>query len=395
LRVLVGRSLGFVTANATDRGRLVQLSREAVAQARATPEDPYNDLPPHHPVTPVDGLYDEATAGAGVEETTRAAAEMLERIRSADRRVRVDSGSVRVSTSITALTSTTGVNLSQRETAATGYVFGMAVDGDDVASFDYDGDAVRRFDELENRLALTADRFVGKCLGGLGASKGRSFKGDVVLSPEAVGEFLVPNLVAAISADSIRKRKSRLVGKVGHEIASRSLTLVEDGTLRGGIASSGFDREGMPLERRVLMDRGVLTTYLYNHHEALAAGAGTRSTGNATGSASSLPAIGTAYLELLPGDVAMADITSGAQPVVWVGRFSGSSNAVTGEFSGVVKNGFLLENGRRRPIRETLIAGDLFDVLARVLAVSVERRWIEGDRLLPAVRIGGVSVTAG
>lgn len=91
----------------------------------------------------------------------------------------------------------------------------------------------------------------------------------------------------------------------------------------------------------------------------------------------------------------MSDMTSGDGPVVWVGRFSGSSNPVTGEFSGVVKNGFLFENGRKRPLRETLIAGDLFDVLGRVIAISAERRLIEGARLLPAIRVGGVSVTAG
>jgi PmbA protein len=270
----------------------------------------------------------------------------------------------------------------------------MAVDGDDVASFDYDGDSVRAIQGLEPRLQKAADRFVEKCLSGLRAEKGRSFKGAIVLSPEAVGEFLLSNLVASMGADAVRKGRSRLAGKVGHKIAADAFTLVDDGTLAGGVASSAFDREGMPVKRQVLLDAGLLTTFLYNHFEARAAGLPC-STGHASGSASSLPAIGAHRLEVGAGNTAIGDLCAGAGPIVWVGRFSGSSNPVTGEFSGVVKNGFLWENGSKRPVRETLIAGNLFEALQRIEAVSRERQEIEGTRLLPAIRIEGVSVTAG
>jgi PmbA protein len=395
LRVLVGRSLGFVTANTTDRAHLRALAREVVDQARATPEDPLNDLPEPDEVRAVAGLYDPATADVRVEDTTRAAAALLERIRASDTRVRVDSGSVHIAESVTALASTTGVELAQRETTASGYVFGMAVDGEDVGSFDYDGDAARSFRELESLLEAAADRFVSKCTGCLGAGKGRSFKGDVVLSPEAVAEFLVPNLIGSVAADTIRKGKSRLIGRVGTTISSRGLTLVDDGTRSGGVASSAFDREGTPLRRNVIVDAGVLTTYLYNHYEARAAGDGRRSTAHATGSVASLPSIGPSFLEVLPGDVALDSLTAGAEPVLWLGRFSGSSNPVTGEFSGVAKNALLFEGGSARPVRETLVAGDLFEVLGRIVALSSERRLLDGARLLPAVRLSGVSVTAG
>jgi PmbA protein len=393
LRVLVGQSVGFIAANNLGPDMLARAADEAVAQARVTPADPFNGLPDPAPVTPVAGLYDSGTADAGVETTTRAAAALLERIRSADGRVRVDSGSVSVTCSAGAIVSTTGIELVQRETLAQAYAFGMAVEGEDVASFDYDGDAARSLAQLDERLPSIADRFVAKCLSGLRARKGRSFKGSIVLSPEAVTEFLLPNLLAAMSADAVRKGRSRLAGRAGARIASKGFTLIDDGTLPGQVASSAFDREGVPVRRWTLIDDGVLTTYLFNHYEARAVNA--RSTGHAAGSASSLPGIAPHYLEVAAGDHAAADLESGDAPLVWVGRFSGSSNAVTGEFSGVVKNGFLIEGGERRPVRETLIAGNLFDVLERIEAISRERRSIGGTRLVPSMRIGGVSVTAG
>ena len=395
LRALDGRRMGFVTANRTDPQTLDACVREAVAQSRATPADPFNVLPEPELCTEVDGLYDASTASIGVGETTAVAADLVERVRQRDTRVRIDSGSVGVSVSATALVSTSGIERSERQTVAHGYLFGMAVDGDDVASFDYDGDASRVFLRVGDLLHASADRFVDKCVAGLGAGKGRSFKGAIVLSPEAVGEFLLPNLIAAISADAVRKGRSRLAGKVGEAIASESLTIIDDGTRAGGIASSPFDREGVPLTRRTLVDRGTLTTYLYNTYEAAAAAGEARSTGHATGSAASLPGIGPSFIEIGAGSTPAADLTSGADVTIHVGRFSGSSNPVTGEFSGVAKNAFLVERGDRHPVRETLIAGNLFEVLQRTTAISSERRLIGGTRLLPSLRIDGVSVTAG
>ena len=61
----------------------------------------------------------------------------------------------------------------------------------------------------------------------------------------------------------------------------------------------------------------------------------------------------------------------------------------------MVKNGFLVENGQRRPIRETMIAGNLFEALRDISALSSERRLISSSALVPSARIENISVTAG
>jgi PmbA protein len=210
-----------------------------------------------------------------------------------------------------------------------------------------------------------------------------------------VAEFLLPDLIAALGADAVRKSRSPLADKLGEPIANGSLSLIDDGTIAGGIGSTAFDREGVPVRPTPLLKDGVLQTFLYNHYEARAAGNGVTSTGHAAGSASSLPGIGTNYLEVSAGTATEAELIAGSEPVVWVGRFSGSSNPVTGDFSGVVKNGFLIEGDDRRPIRETMIAGNLFETLKRIEAVSADRRLLGGTALLPSIRVGGISVTSG
>ena len=395
LRVVVGGSQGFVTANDSEHELFAERVAEAIAQARVTPADAWTGLPDPEIVKGVPGLYDADVPEVGVAETTRLATTMLERIRSLDPRVRVDSGSISATVSMTALASTTGVTVSEASTLMDASVFGMAVDGEDVASFDYDTAICRRRRGFEDEINDACDRFVSKCAAGLGATSGRSFRGPIVLSPDAVAEFLLSALVSSLCADNVRKGRSPLAERLGQRVASPLLNVWDDGRVPGGVSSSAFDREGMPTMRRALLSQGVLQTFLFNHYEARARGNGARSTGNAAGSAASLPTVGPHRLEIDPGTTAMADLVARSESAVWVGRYSGATNGVTGEFSGVVKNGFLIENGERRPVREVLIAGNLFQLLEHISALSRERQDVGGGALVPALRAEDVSITAG
>ncbi len=395
LRVMVGTSQGFVTANDLEPALLAERAAEAVAQARVNPSDPFHGLVEPVPVAAVPGLYDDEVADLTSQHTTALAADMLARIRGLDRRVRVDSGSVSASVSVQALASTTGVAASEAGSHLDASLFGMAVDGDDVASFDYDSAVGRRWRGFDADMIEACERFVAKCRAGLGAGRGESFRGPIVLSPDAVAEFLLPSLMSAVCADTVRKGRSPLADKTLQSIASPLLHVWDDGRVPGGPSSSAFDREGMPTARRAIVVGGVLQGFLFNHYEARAAGGAARSTGNATGGAGSLPSVGPHRLEIDPGTVAMDAMVARGERAMWVGRYSGSTNAVTGDFSGVVKNGFLLEKGRRRPVREVLIAGNLFEMLGRISALSRERQDVGGSALVPAIRAEDVSITAG
>jgi PmbA protein len=395
LRVIVGTSQGFVTANDLEPALLAERAAEAVAQARVNPSDPYFGFPAPAPITPVEGIYDAAVEGVGSTEVTTLAADMLAHIRELDSRVRVDSGSVSSAVTARALASTTGVSASESSSGLDASAFGMAVDGDDVASFDYDSAVSRHWHGFDVATMEASRRFVEKCRAGLGAGKGESFRGPVVLSPDAVAEFLLPTLIGAMCADSVRKGRSPLASKVAQSVASSLLTIREDGRVPGGPSSSAFDREGMPVRKRELVSGGVLQGFLFNHYEARAAGGEARSTGNASGGVSSLPMVGPHWLEIDAGDRAMNELVASGERAIWVGRYSGSTNPVTGDFSGVVKNGFFVQGGERRPVREVLIAGNVFELLLRISAISRERQDISGSALLPAIRAEDISITAG
>ena len=94
----------------------------------------------------------------------------------------------------------------------------------------------------------------------------------------------------------------------------------------------------------------------------------------------------------LDDDRLIAEVDHG----ILLSRFSGNTDPVSGDFSGVAKGSFLLRKGDPpRPIQETLISGNLYDLLASISAIGSKRQWIGGTVLTPILRLEGVSVTAG
>ncbi len=391
VRVFRAGSLGFATVNG--REHLDEACREALALASAAPADPRNGLAEPCEVPPFERSPDPQIEALDVARLVEHAADLLARIRERDARVRVDSGGVSAQRTARAIASSAGVALCGESAYASADVFGMAVDGSDVGSFDVESVALLRAAELGGQIAAMAERFVEKCVGALGARKAESFRGSVVLSPEVVASFVLGNLFGVLSGKAVRTGRSPLAARVDQKVADASFTLTEDGRLPEGVGSAAFDREGTPTRRNVLIEAGVLRGFLYDVYEARAAGVAP--TGNARGGAASLPVIAPCNVLLEPGATPYATLCREPERAVLVNRFSGSSNPITGEFSGVVKGGFLLRAGERIPIRETLIAGNLYDLLGALSGVSKEVHRLRGSFFVPALRVENISVTAG
>ena len=396
VRVIRKHAVGFATSN--DPDALSDTVADAIAIADTSVPDDHNELPNPRPVESVLQLHDPAVAALTVEEMTALGADLLDIVRDRDARVSIDSGSVGASESKRVVCSSTGVHAGESSTSLSGHVFGMAVEGDRVGSFCVEGTASRRREGFREKLFKRGELFVEKTTGVLEAGPGESYRGLVLFTPEAVSSALVGSLLDMTNASAIRKGKSPLVGRLGEVIASPVFELSDNGRTPGAVGSSSFDREGLPHLPQTIVEGGTFRDMLYNHYEARAAGITSGSTGHAVGGATTLPTVGPTTLTIAPGERSLADIIGSAGPterIVEVTRFSGNTNPVTGEFSGVVKAGYLLRDGERRPISETLIAGTILDVLRNIVAVSRESEAIFGRHIMPWVLADGISVTAG
>ncbi len=142
------------------------------------------------------------------------------------------------------------------------------------------------------------------------------------------------------------------------------MTIVDDGTREKGMACAPFDGEGVPTQKRVIVEKGILRGFLYN--SAVAKRAGVESTGNASrGGFDSLP--GHRAAQLLHGGRERPSTTTSSQPPrpgSWLKSVTGYGiNPVNGQFSGGAA-GFWIENGKIAfPVQGLTIAGTADEIL--------------------------------
>ena len=395
LRVFREGRLGFAASNQSSPEALERLAHDANMVAKVSPPDEHNVLPDAsgdvRPAAPID----PAVLDWSVESAVETASDMVARTLAVDPRLAIDTASLDVGRSVTALATSGGVQRRDRSASTGVSLFGMAVDGDDVGGFDYWGDATRKLADLPGVIDSTIEYFTSAALGNLAAGAAETYRGPVLFSPDAFLSVFLSPVVSGCSAIAVQRGRSALADKSGEQIATPELTLVDDPTDLSLMGASGWDREGVPTERFELLKEGVLGGWMYNGYAA--AVDGVRSTGHASGGARAAPGIGTHGLVTAPGHGGdKAAMLGRLDRGLLVGRFSGTVDPASGDFSGVAKSARWVEGGQVvRSVRETLISGNAFELLREVAALGSEPQSIRSSARIPWALVDGVSVTAG
>jgi len=222
-------------------------------------------------------------------------------------------------------------------------------------------------------------------------------KYSVVLHPEVAVELL--GIVAGmLDAESVLKQRSLFAGKLGEAIASPLLTLVDDGRLaeapgRPALGTEPWDAEGLPTRRNVLLEGGVLRTYLHTLKTAAEMGvAPTASAGRGFGSQ---PGATTFNLFPLPGDTGTEALYRLAGNGVLITEIMGlhTVDPVSGDLS-VGASGIRIRDGLlAEPVDKLTFAGNLRDFLTRIAALGSDLRWYGSSAglsiLLEDIALGG------
>ena len=194
----------------------------------------------------------------------------------------------------------------------------------------------------------------------LGARKVPTCRVPIVFDSEMAGGFL-GNLCSAVNGYGIYKGASYLIGRLGEQIASPHVTIVDDGRMPGGLGSKPFDGEGLPTRKTVVVERGILKSYLLDTYAARKLKLA--STGNASRSVGEASSAGATNFYLAPGSASPEQIIGTVKRGLYVTELIGFGiNLVTGDYSrGAV--GFWIENGELTyPVEEITIAGNLKDM---------------------------------
>ena len=224
----------------------------------------------------------------------------------------------------------------------------------------------------------------------LGARQVKTAQVPVVFDPEMAAS-LVRHVAGAVAGPALYRGASFLLGKLGQQIAAAGVTIIDDGTISGGLGSRPFDGEGLPILRTVIVDKGVLTSYLLDTYSGRKLGMA--STHHAARDGSGVT-VGTTNLYLAKGAVDPKDLIGSVKQGLYVTELIGFGvNGVTGDYSrGVV--GMWIDNGELAyPVEGITIAGNLLDMFRAIEGVGNDL--VFRDRTAAPTVLVGKMVVAG
>jgi TldD protein len=193
----------------------------------------------------------------------------------------------------------------------------------------------------------------------------------VVLSGQAGGTMIHEACGHGLEADIIQKDYSVYRDRLGEEVASPLVTLVDDATIPGAYGSYGVDDEGTPARRNILIDRGILRSYLTDVQSAQKGGIPLSGNGR-RGSYRNLPIPRMSNTFLLPGEERLESILEMAGSGLLVTKMGGGQvNPTSGDFVFQVTEAFLIEKGKiGRPVRGATLIGNGPEALRQIEAVG-------------------------
>lgn len=237
------------------------------------------------------------------------------------------------------------------------------------------------WDELaQTDPAVISARAAGRALAKLGAPPAPLGEKTVVISAEAGGTLIHEAVGHSLEADAIQDGSSpHFAHKVGKVVASEKISVLDDPTRPGQRGSFIFDDEGTPAERTVLIENGVLRTYLYDHSSAKKGECASNGHGRRESFAHRpIPRMSNTFIA--PGPDDPKQILRELELGLFVTRLGGGQvNTATGDFVFEVEEGFWVERGQiLYPVRGANLLGNGPEVLRSIDRVGRDMGWSVG-----------------
>lgn len=389
LRVLMGRRQACVSVSDASRATLAAMAERAVAMAREAPEDPFAGLAEAGDLATG---WDVAALELVDASDDPSAAELERLAREAEAAALAVSGVVQVEAGA-------GHSLRRVHLAASnGFSGGYARSSRSVSAVAFvgEGTGMERDWAGESRI-FAADMPAPDGIGRLAAERALARLGArkpatgsyPVLYDERVASSLIGHLLMAVNGSAIARGSSWLRETLGRQVLPAGLSVIDDPLRPRAGSSRPFDAEGLPARRRAIVEDGVLTGWTLD----LATGRklGMPSTASAARGPSAPPSPATSNIDLTQGTASRADLIAAMGTGLLVTSLIGSSvNPTTGDYSRGA-SGFWVENGQiAYPVNECTIAGNLRDMLMRIVPANDARAHL--STRVPSLLVEGMTL---
>lgn len=402
-----GYCLGFSYSTELSNAAIEQTVKQAVKVALSKkPDLDFKSFQPRRSPATVSGLHDSAILALSPENMTTLGQRLVEASTS-DKRIKTVRGAVGCSIGKTIIENSLGVS---GEYDTTSFWVGVSVVAEEASSVGvgWDEYSSRFFnDRVIEEIALNAKEF------SISQLHPKPIKGgimDLIVAPsrEGLPDLLLYAFIQGLRADNVQKQQSPLVGKLNQQIGSQELTIFDDPHIPRALGSKPFDDEGCPTGKKVIIEKGVLTSFLHNTYTANRIGI--PSTGNAVRIApfsakpkyALEPLIGPTNTVIKPGTVSQEKLINEVKDGIITRGFIGAhtANSQSGDFSVLMSGAFKIEKGEiKHPVKEAMIGGNILDLFKKIdlLADDVKQMpyaWYGEDATLiaPSILVRGVMV---
>jgi PmbA protein len=392
VRVLVGKNTGSAyTSDLTDDG-IRHMVASALELATITTEDPFAGLPDESELGKVDHdlqLYSDSVPELPADKKIEWAKQAEAAALAADPRIANSEGaSCDSHVGTTVFANSLGFVGGYRTSSCSLSAVPVAKHNGSMER-DFWFTVARSVDGLESPESV-GRKAAERALRRLGARKVPTQKAPVVFDPR-VARSLLDSIFDAISGDAIYRGESFLADKMGQKVASENLTVIDDATIPKLFGSSPFDDEGAPSRRTVVIENGVLKSWLLNSYTARKLGL--RTTGNASRGITGNAGVGHGNFYIPAGGASAADIVKSVKSGLYVTELIGFGvNVVTGDYSrGAV--GLWIENGELTfPVSEITVAGTLQEMLQSIEAIGSDLEF-RGALASPTLLISEMTIS--
>lgn len=385
IRVIKNKCLGF--AYTSNLETIDDTIEQAIANSKNTAQDEFNLLPKHKSVPSFsEKIFDPKINKVSTQEKIDFAMKIEKTAHDFDKRIKKTQNiSYSDSEYEVEIANSHGLNLKYKGNHCCASCDVIAEDNGS-AEDGFGFDVNLKWDNLDaEKIGKEAAK---NAVQNLGAKPIPAQKLDLILEPKIAVQIL-GIISGMVSAEAVQKGKSLFAGKLGKEVCSKLITIEDNGRLKNAIGSAPFDGEGVATQQTIVIENGILKSYLYNTYAA--AKDKVKSTGNASRSYSSTPSIGATNIFIKPsneGENSNSRLRNNPKSLL-VTRLMGlhTINPISGDFSvGAVG---ILDN---QPVRGITIAGNLIDLLERIEAVGSDLRWF-GSVASPTLLVSDISVS--
>ncbi len=392
VRVFHGQRAASTHSSDFSREALDRMLSSALELARITSEDPYGGLPEASQLGCLQGnldLYSPDVYSLPGEERIQYARRAEKAALDFDPRIRnSEGGSFDAATGHRVLANSHGFVGEYRRSYCSVAAAPIAQSENGAMQRDFWFSVARSLSPLESPESvgrIAAQRTLRR----LGGRKVKTASVPVVFDP-LMANSILEHIFEGVNGDSIYRGASFLAGKLGQKIAGDEVTVIDDGTMVGGFGTAPFDAEGIPTRRTVVIDKGVLNSYLLNTYTARKLGL--RTTANAARGLAGNPGIGPGNYFLQPGTKTPQEIIGSVKEGLYVTEFLGhGANLVTGDYSRGASGLWISGGELTYPVEEITVAGNLKDMFMNITGIANDLEF-RGSVACPTIRIDGLTV---